>query len=174
LNKTERAELKSVVRQQFRVLRDEVEHRATEVTAEAEHAVADRYAEEDHAWETATFQAHQLVLEANRQVNDLFRALPNRVHEEQMLVNWRLPARQQEKRHELRRLAKVDIDKKVADATLRLKRQEADLLRDLSVGALESEDARRFLGGIPAAAELVPLARLAELEAGLDVSSVEP
>jgi hypothetical protein len=55
----------------------------------------------------------------------------------------------------------------VAGAKLRLNRQEADLLRDISLGALESDEARQFLTGIPAAAELVPLARMAELEANL-------
>lgn len=167
MNKTERAELKSVVRQQFRVLRQEIEQRATEVEAQAEYAIEQRYSDEDEAWASATAQAHAIVLEANKKVNDLFRDLPGRFHEEDAYVHWRAPRRNQGKRVDLRRLATVDIESKVAAAKLRLNRQEADLLRDLSLGALESEEARQFLVGIPAAAELVPLARLGELEAGL-------
>lgn len=165
MTKTERQELKSIVRQQFRVLRQEVEHRATEVANEAEHAINNRYTDEDEAWEAATTEAHRLVLEANTRINDLYRNLPGRYHEDDIYIGFRPPRRNQEKRADLRRLATSDIETKVADATLRLARQEADILRDLSLGALESEEARGFLAGIPAAAELVPLARLAELEA---------
>ncbi len=56
------------------------------------------------------------------------------------------------------------IPNQVGDAKLKLARQEMDLLRDLSVGALKSEQAQQFLASIPSVGELVPRVRLAELE----------
>lgn len=167
MNKTERTELKAVVRQQFRVLRQEVDQRGVEVVATAEHAIDAGYADEDEAWANAQAQAHAIALKATEEVNALFRDLPGRFHEEDAMLMFRPPRRNQKKRADLRRSASVDIEAKVAAAKLQLNRQEADLLRDLSMGALESDEARQFLFGIPAAAELVPLSRLAELEAGL-------
>lgn len=41
------------------------------------------------------------------------------------------------------------------------------MLRTLAVGAIESEEARAFLAAIPSVSELVPAARLAELEASM-------
>ena len=71
---------------------------------------------------------------------------------------------------ELRRLANTRITAQVKGALLRLDRDEADLLRTLAVGAIESEEARIFLDRIPTVGELVSSARLAELEAGLQDS----
>lgn len=50
-------------------------------------------------------------------------------------------------------------------------RQEADLLRSLAVDALESDEARSFLGRIPTVGELVPSVRLAELASAIDVEA---
>lgn len=47
-------------------------------------------------------------------------------------------------------------------------RQEIDLLKELSAGALESDAAHGFLARIPKVAELVSDERLAELEAQFD------
>lgn len=58
-------------------------------------------------------------------------------------------------------------------ALLRLSRQEADLLSELAIGVLESAEARAFLGAIPTVGELVPAARLAQLEAQFGADETE-
>lgn len=167
ISKTERLELRSIVRQQFKVLREEVTHRKTEVLADVEEEIASRYHDEDEAWEQATAAAYNVVADANRQVNEIFRNLLGQTHTEDQYVGWRPPRRDQQKKADLRKLATRKVDATVTGALLQLSRQEADLLRELAVGALESDEARGFLRSIPAAAQLVPLARLAELEAEL-------
>lgn len=70
-----------------------------------------------------------------------------------------------EKREEMRRAAYSSLRSRVASATLRVHRQEADLLKSLATDALQSDAAQAFLAAIPTVAELVPAARLEELEA---------
>jgi hypothetical protein len=56
----------------------------------------------------------------------------------------------------------------VQQALLALDRQEADLLRNLALDALETDAARGFLDRIPTVADLVPSRRLREIEAQFD------
>lgn len=164
ITKTERAELRSLVRQQMKVLRSEVLLRAKELTADVDLQLEQRYADDDKAWADATFLAEEAVREANRRVNDAFRELTGAAHLEYAYVDWRQPNKPNRERAMLRQTATSRIQAQVTAALVRIDRQEADLLRDLSVGALESAEAHAFLAAIPAVSELVPAARLAELE----------
>ena len=166
--KAERAELRGVVRQQFKVLRAEVEQRQAELLADVEAQITEKFSEEDAAWGGAAHLAHEAVLEANRKINDAYRDLLGDAHVERMYVQGQLPAKPTQRRHDLRGEAQRRLEAEVKAALLQLDRQEADLLRTLSVGSLESEEAREFLTKIPVVADLVPAARLAELEAALD------
>lgn len=172
ITKAERTELRSITRQQFKVLRAEVAQRQAEVLADAEGQISERYADQDKAWSDASQQAHEVILEANRRLNDIYRAL-DPAWSESMIVMGRLPLQPARRRTELRVIAGATITAKVKAALLQLDRQEADLLRHLAVGALESDEAHAFLQGIPAVGELVPTSRLAELEASLGNSSDE-
>ncbi len=122
ITKGERTELRSVVKQQFKVLRAEVIQRQAELLTGVEDEIGEKYSEDDKVWADVQHRIQEAVLTANREVNNALYVL------------------------------------------LQLDRQEADLLRSLSVGALESEEAHRFLAAIPTVSELVPAARLAELE----------
>lgn len=168
ITKTERAELKAIVRGQFKVLRAEVTQRKAEVIADAETQINDSFSEEDKKWADAGHLAHEAVNEANRKVNDAYHDLTDGDHIEHDYVSARIPNRPQPKRAALRQEAHAKITAQVSGALLRLERQEADLLKQLAVGALETHEAREFLSDIPSVGELVPRARLAELEAQLD------
>jgi hypothetical protein len=173
ITKAERGELRSIVRQQFKVLRTEVDQRQRELIADVETQLTDRYAVEDHAWSDAAHLAHEAVLEANRKINDAFRDLTGERHVEQMYVQGRLPAKPSEARFNLRREAHARINATVQGAIYKLQRQEADLLRTLAVEALESDEARQFLSAIPTVGELVPATRLAEIEAAVSLPDPE-
>jgi len=166
ISKSERTELRSMVRGQFRVLRAEVEQREAEVLADADQQIADKYASEDHAYERAAFLANEAVLEANRRVNDILREHLES-HIEYQYVQLHFPRQPQKRRLDLRGAAVSKIRAQVKSALLILDRQEADLLRQLAIGALESEEAHAFLTAIPTVGQLVPLARLSALEASL-------
>jgi hypothetical protein len=176
ITKGERGELRSIVRQQFKVLRHEIEQRQAELIADLDEKIAQRYADVDTQREQLMWKAFEIVEAAQREITDLFRETgakhdeyrdhgpevgvehPVRLHMDR--IGWSKADRVQ-----LRRAAVERIEANVKGAVLNLERREADLLRTLAVGAIESEEERTFLEGIPTVAELVPAARLTELEA---------
>lgn len=174
ITKAERTELRSIVRQQFKVLRHEVEQRGVELLADLAGEIQDRYNDEDEAWGVASHKTQEAVLEANRAVNDIYRELLGDRHVERMYVGAQVPQQPTKHRMWLHREGQKRVEASVKAALLQLDRQEADLLRNLAIGALESDEARAFLTTIPAVGELVPAARLAELEAALDDTDEGP
>lgn len=169
ITKAERTELRSIVKGQFKVLRAELDQRELEMLANLEDQIADRYAAEDEKWAVLQHEVHEAVMEANRRINDSIHdhGYQAKGTHERMWVDEPMMKQPQADRHELRRHARTRIRAQVRDARLHLDRQEADLLRTLAVGALESAEAHEFVSAIPTVGQLVPNARLAELEASL-------
>lgn len=176
ITKAERAELRSVVKQQFKVLRSELEQREQEMYAEIEDQITDRFSEQDQQWDAMIHRWREIEREANRQVNDLLYeyGYQERGGSERQWVNAIEPNPPTRKRTDLRVQAQSKVKAQAKGARLRLDREEADLLRTLSVGALESDEARSFLESIPTVGELVPAARIAELESSLDEGESRP
>lgn len=171
ISKAERAELRSVVRQQFKVLAAEVQQRRAELVADADRQVAARYADDDKAWREAEWLIDEAAREANRKANDVMRGLLGDawpVSHDKVLVSTSMQRIRQmqplEARTEARGAMVRRIDAQVRQAQLALARQEANLLTDLASDAVESAEARAFLRRIPTVSELVPAVRLAELE----------
>lgn len=167
MTKAERTELRQIVKGQFAVLRAEIDQRKAELITEVDGQIDEKFAVDDKAWADAAHLAHEAVMEANRKVNDAYRDLTGERHVERMYVGAQLPSRPREERFRLQQTSRHQIDATVRGALLRLQRQEADLLRTLAVGAIESDEARAFLEAIPSVGELVPAARLTEIEASL-------
>jgi hypothetical protein len=167
----ERRELRSVVRQQFKVLRTEVEQRKIELNAEAQRMVAERYRRQD-----------QLHEQARRQLSDAFRRMVDdvRVWLDDLNVREGTAFRVDQDRYggvgvtmddnrvQERRALEAGLREQVKTAALNLDRQEADLLKTLAAEALETDEARGWLGRIPTVTELVPAHRLREIEAQFD------
>lgn len=167
ITNTERTQLRSVIRQQFKVLRSEVELRRSELVADLERALTLRFTDHDKRWADAIFLVQEAGREANRKANDIIRGLMEDWVEQEIIVARAIHTPTQE-RTQLRRDGVAHIDADVRAALVTLDRQEADLLRRLAEGALESEEARAFLGTIPTVAALVPGTRLLELEQALN------
>lgn len=169
ITKGERTELRSIVRQQFKVLRAEVLQREAEMLAEVENEISDKYSEQDQGWTALMHEVHEATMEANPRINDALYKAGYQVKggSERMWVMTPTIKQPTKDRQALRYHATTRIRAQVKGALLRLDREEADLLRNLAVGASESDEARAFLSSIPSAAELVPAARLQELEASL-------
>lgn len=169
ITKGERTELRSIVRQQFKVLRQEILQREAEMLAEVENQISEKYATQDQGWQAVQHEVHEACMEANRRIND---ALYNAGYQvkggsERMWVQTPRIDQPTKDRQQLRYHAQTKIRAQVKAALLKLDRDEADLLRNLAVGALESDEARAFLTAIPSVSELVPTTRLMELEASL-------
>jgi hypothetical protein len=115
------------------------------------------------------FLVDEAVRACNRAVNDvLYEAgYQHKSNSEHVWVQGvKIPFAHKQK-NDLVFTAQQDLNAKVAAAGVTLQRQEADLLRQLAVDAIETDDARTFLAGIPTVSQLVPATRLAELEAAL-------
>ena len=170
MTKAERTELQSIVRRQFKVLRSEVAQRQVELLADMEAEIAAKYAETDEKWSTLVDGIRMICESAEREVETFVRS-SDFENVQPRFGSWmgmhNLP-RPEDGRSELRRVATAQIAARAAEAKLSLERQEADILRDLAMGALESDEAHRFLRSIPSVGELIPAARLRELVEGPD------
>lgn len=167
ITKGERTELRSLIRQRFRVLRADVRQREAELLAELENRITLLFAADDKAWNDAIYLIEEAAREANRKANDILRGL----NVEGLVLEGRdfsiVTARSLTKpvghRVQMRREGGARIEAQVKGAMLQLDRQEAELLTRLVAGALESDEARAFLGEIPTVGMLVPTERLLEL-----------
>ena len=177
ITKSERAELRTLIRHRFKVLRGEVAQRERELMAELEQKITAAYADDDKLWADIGFSIDQHVLEANRKANDTIRnaigkdAWPQELrlitatdtrNARVRALQVGLPPAGQARREGLAR-----IEATVKAANLTLDRQEVDLLTRLATGVLESDEARAFLAEIPTVSALVPADRLLELERSL-------
>jgi hypothetical protein len=164
----ERRELRSVVRGQYKVLRAEVKRREQEMKSEVETELLNHYRAEDHAINQAQEESREIIREASRQIEALGRELKMSFPDLTVQAGDRygsigLQASNPNKT-QLHRALIAKIPETVGDANLTLDRQENDLLRKLSEGALESSEARGFLSDIPTVGQLVPRIRLQEIE----------
>lgn len=161
----DRRELRSLIKKQFQVLRNDVKRRESEMKAEVEQELLYRYRQQDEHVEAAQRdleKAAQDYRDACEAIMDSLRAV-----EPSLLVNrhstgqlWTTDKR----RGQLHAALVAAIPQRVASAQVHLDQQELELLRELTISALDSEVATRFLNSIPTIAELVPQARLAEIE----------
>lgn len=171
ITKGERAELRSLIRQRFKVLRTDVEQRKAELLVELEARIAARFADDDKAWADALYLIEEAAREANRKANDILRGLNleglDLDGRDRAIVTARALAKPTLERGQLRKEGATRIEVQVKSALLQLDRHEADLLTRLVAGALESDEARAFLGEIPTVSQLVPADRLLQLEQSL-------
>jgi len=169
----ERRELRSVVRQQFKVLRTEVKQREAELIAQGEARLVERYRDEDKRIDDLNWKLTEIGREAQRQIDDLLREHSTSEDGGQWgrrpgEVSIRAVSRKSEDRVQLHRAFEAGVKEQVRNALFLLDRQEADLLRTLALESLETPQARAFLDRIPTVAELVPSARLREIESAFD------
>jgi hypothetical protein len=171
--KTERDELRRIVRGDFKALKEEITVRQAELEADIEKRIATRFMAHESVLTTTSLKIREIVENANLAIAAAaaecqrecegydVRFLPLTVASVRLV---------REKRDELRRAMLADLEARVAQAKAKMGRQEIDLLKRLSVEALESGEAKAFLAEIPKVSELVPASRLAELEAEFDSS----
>lgn len=161
----ERRELRSVVRTQFEVLRGEVKQREQELKTDIARQVVEAYADADRQLAEAKVEVERVLREATREIREVLERFPalGVTDRFSMVIGPRLTIRDDHRSAQVSH-AEADLKERVAAARLKLDRQEADLLRELSIGALGTEQARQFLNQIPSVSSLVPAARIAELE----------
>lgn len=171
----ERRSLSSIVKQRMKVLRADVKLRRLELVAETERMLVERYAGHDKLAADISWRMRQIADQANKELRTLVESITAE-HPDlglKLFSDFGMPrvTYSREDRTQLHRALVAGIEAQVESANLMLDRQEADLLQTLALETLETEEARAFLAAIPTAGELVPLARLREIEAAFDLRS---
>lgn len=168
----ERRDLRAVVRQRIKVLRADVAQRRMELLAEAEARLVERYREQDKQVEDLNFRIAEITEQASREITDLIIAHRGDADGVSIRRPVRLGAPKlsayTEDRAQFHRAMVAGVEAQVKTALLDLDRREADLLESLALSSLETQAARDFLAAIPTVGELVPAARLREIEAAFD------
>lgn len=161
----DRRELRALVKKQFTIIRNDVKRRKDELKAEVETELLRRYREQDERIE----QARRAMEAAHRDYENTVNQIVNGLRETDPTLDihvgyqGQLVARDLQ-RSQLHEALIASIPQQIADASSKLDQEELELLRDLTVGALDTEQAQQFLARIPTVGELVPKARLTELE----------
>lgn len=170
----ERRELRTVVRQRMKVLRADIEQRRMELLADAEARLVERYRQQDKTIDDLNFKIQEIAEQASREITDAIIAVRGDADgvsiRRPIKVNAPRLSSYTEDRAQLHRAMVAGVEAQVKSALLNLDRQEADLLTSLAMHTIETNAARQFLSAIPSVADLVPAARLAEIEASFDDS----
>jgi hypothetical protein len=175
ITKTEREELRRLIRQQMKVLRSEVAQRKAEQFAEVDGAILARFTSIDEARQALNDELADMVAAWDKELRQFVRGRNEDTGLIEGMARLDVPTIKwaSDRRALLRQAAQSNIEKDIKGALLRLERQEADLMRTLAVGALSTGAAQEFVLAIPTVGELVPTARLAELEASLQTDDSE-
>lgn len=168
MNKSEREELRRLLRSRFKVLRADVTARQAELEVELGKQVEAEFAAGDRAYDDAMYKIGLAADEANRQVNNIGRELWGREewgekHDRRLISVGRIEKPGKAERLRSTIVGQAEIERRVKTALLELDRQENQLLTELATSALESAEGREFFNRIPSVTELVPAYRLREL-----------
>ena len=161
----ERGVLRSVVRSQFKVLRAEIEERRERLMAEANAHVLEKYRAEDAEVIELNRRIEKIVQDAQMKINKLRDGLEIPVEGRLQLLAPRAYRYSRDDRSNLYRALKTGVDAKVREARLVLQRREAELIREIVLDDLKTEEAKAFFAKIPTVLELLPSELLLQLEA---------
>lgn len=170
ITKGERQELRGVVKQQFRLLKGEVRQREAELIAEVEARLDARYRQEDRRRSKVESRIAKIVIDAQAKIDAIVEENEKNFDEDaraylhHTVLSMPRLAWDESDKAQFRRVLMAEVEAITRNAMSQLDRQEADLLRTLVLGAIDTPEAKAFLDGIPTVAELVPSSRLAELE----------
>lgn len=170
VSQRERATLRSVVRQQFRVLRDQVRAREAHLEVELKEDFERQYADHDVQMEKVKEESRKLAKEVNDLIRRRIATLQEKYPDIAIKSRYNEPVTDpvhvdDPRRRERFAAARARIPMLVRSAYLQLNTQEADLMLGLAKDSLASEEALAFIANLPERREVLPVsATLAEIE----------
>jgi hypothetical protein len=169
MTRTERQDLLQICRQRERVAKAEAVAIAARRKAEFEAQLARIYHfDEDAIWQAAHKAAKRAALEATEQVAAQCRQLgiPLWAQPEISEPHWwgRGENATRQRRAELTRVAHAKIDQHLKEAKHAIECASVEIQTQLVAGGLESADAKAFLEAMPAAAKLMPMVTVEEIQ----------
>lgn len=173
MNKTERIELRRVVKNRFELLQDQLRERAKEVRSILRHEIEKDYKD---PLDEAKHRSANLKRRAKSLVEDTIK-LHHEMEAQGVRADYSLvEGRRREMSSEMNNIISyyfegwepINIEKMVEEkqaelkkmqgnATLNLRHQEISILEDLAVGGLVSEEARAYLDKVPGVDDYMPL-----------------
>lgn len=161
----DRRELRSLIKRQFAVLRNDVKRRKDELAAEVESELLRRYREQDQRIEQARRELHAAKRAYEDAVEQIMAGLRTTDPTLEVTLGYQGQLHAADpRRSQLHKALIAAIPEQIDSAMTKLDQKELELLRELTIGALDSEQAQQFFSRIPTVGELVPRARLAALE----------
>ena len=152
LSRQETHDLSMIIKDRLKVLKAHAEEQAAVLMADFEQKLAAEYSyDQDEVWEQATKVAADVVKDAQEKIEArcVELGIPRALAPELKLSwNGRGQARTAERRAELRRVAKTQIDAMVKAAVTRIEKQSLDLRTQVVSMGLLSPDARLFLDSL--------------------------
>lgn len=165
----DRRELRSIVKKQFAVLRADLKRREGELSGDVEADILRRYRQQDQDIQQAREELARVQEEFERQAQAIARTLTDAHPELTVRAGWGVRGGYEiraadQSRAQAHRAALAAIPGTIAQASADLDQQELDLLRELTVSALDSDAAAAFMSRIPTVGRLVSSARMSLTE----------
>ena len=168
ITSAERASLLVLIRQRERVAKADVQERAAVMLADFERKLAAIYYTEDHpAWKAAHEAAKAAVADARQRVAEVCRDLGiPKAFAPDLSAGWygRGANASAERRAELRRVAKAEIDVSVKKGQAAIARASVEFQTRIVSAGLTSEAAHALLTELPKPEQLLPPIDLQSLE----------
>lgn len=169
---TERRELRSAVRAEARAQRGAVKQRGKSLEAEVEARLIEKYRDDGKNIEVLRTKLRKLTEKSNRELRKLveeFRETYPATYLERV-YDFSVPSiyRGDARKENLRRALLAGMRAELGNASTAIDQQEADLLLALAQDALKSDAALTFMQRITKIQELLPVGKMAEIEARYD------
>ncbi len=171
MTKAERDDLVRLVKQRERVAKTAAEQRSAAMLAEFEQSVSDLHPfDRNEVWRAAT----EAAIEEAKKVNVAIAAEADKLgipkeFQPRVGITWdrRGEAEYKERREELRRLAKAEIDALEKVARVQIEAQSVQAQTEIIANGLNSEAALAFLNRLPAIENMMPALDITQIQAKL-------
>ena len=168
MTRGERTDLGTLIRRRERLLKTAAKQRALELMADFERKISAVFSyDDDETWKAAYASAEQAVDEAKVVIAQRCRELgipPEFAPDIDVAWYRRGQNASKERRSELRRVAKTEIDALEARAKTEIERVSVEQQTTLISDGLTSEAAQAFLAQMPTAENLMPLLELEQIK----------
>lgn len=156
LTKTERAELRSLIRRRATVAKKDIDARKDALLAEFEDQLTAEFVAEDERWAEVTQSVQRTVEDANRSLTEVFDRLDIR-KDLRPYIGWNWTSRpdMEQRKQQLRRAAVRRADAMCSEAKLAVDREAVTIESRLAATALLSSEATEWLASLPQVDDLV-------------------
>ncbi|WP_154678164.1 hypothetical protein [Paraburkholderia nodosa] len=164
----ERDAIRDVVKMRARLVKSDIDARATLLIAEAEAQLSVKYQQDDERWDHAIELAEQVARDADAELLRIAKRdgipLENRPRFVARFME-RSDYALKDRRDELRRLARAKVEAAAKDSKRVVERWQTETITALLAGTLQTDDAKAFLAALPTIDSLLPAMTMQQIDA---------